>query len=180
MPTKAFRTVAILVLALAMAACTPWQAKQWGRWYQSDPEGAQSFLDAGCPGVDNGCEVINSAASGDPAPAVRLDPPAPPSSGGGFSSANNGVECTGALGLLSAYSPGWDVHRMARIMFRESRCQPGAYNRSGASGLLQIMKSHCGWLAPQVGPCNLFNPTYNVRAGAALFRAQGYGAWSTS
>ncbi len=115
-------------------------------------------------------------------PAERLDPPPPqpvetaPTLPG--SSASAGGRCVGWEGLLSRYSPGWSVERMSRIMHRESRCLPGAYNKSGASGLLQVMRSHCGWLAGAVGPCDLFDATYNVRAAAALWRKQGYQAWA--
>jgi hypothetical protein len=105
------------------------------------------------------------------APAVRLDPPMPPAFDG---SSSNG-RCVGAEPLLAYYSPGWDVGRMSRIMYRESRCQPWARNPSGASGLLQIMPMHCRWLP---GPCDLFDPAYNVKAGAALWRKQGMGAWA--
>jgi len=115
--------------------------------------------------------------------AERLDPPAPPTSVAvetSGSSASSGGRCVGWEGLLSSYSPGWSVERMSRIMYRESRCLPAARNPSGASGLLQVMRSHCGWLAGAVGPCDLFDAEYNVRAAAALWRRQGYGAWSTS
>ena len=130
-------------------------------------------------------EIVELNAAANPAAtAERLDPPPPApdptvltASG---SSASAGGRCTGWEGLLSTYSPGWSVERMSRIMFRESRCQPDAYNRSGASGLLQILKSHCRWLAGDVGPCDLFDAEYNIRAAAALWRVQGYRAWSTS
>ena len=87
--------------------------------------------------------------------------------------------------MLSAYSPGWDVVRMSRIMYRESRCQAGARNTSSsATGLLQILASHCGWLSDQMNTwCTrdrLTNPYFNVRAAATLWREQSYGAWSTS
>lgn len=97
-----------------------------------------------------------------------------------FSSASSNGYCVGAEPLLAWFSPGWDVRRMSGIMYRESRCDPSAYNRSGASGLLQILRSHCNWLSSRVGPCDLFDPVYNIRAGARLWQEQGYGAWSTS
>jgi hypothetical protein len=113
-------------------------------------------------------------------PAVRLDPPpavvAPAPIDG---------RCTQFEGLLAQYSPGWDVVRMSKIMYRESRCQPDAANRhSTAEGLLQILSSHCPWLASQMGEtCSvskLHDPDFTVRAGAVLWNAQGYSAWSTS
>jgi hypothetical protein len=117
---------------------------------------------------------------------VRLDPPttevAAPDSPSAGTSASAGGRCIGWEPLLTRESPGWSVERMSRIMYRESRCLPGVRNRSSsASGLLQLLASlHCGWLARELGPCDLFNPTYNVRAAALLWRKSGYGAWSTS
>jgi hypothetical protein len=119
-------------------------------------------------------------------PAVRLDPPTteaadlPPGS-----SVSVGGRCVGWENLLASHSPGWDVARMSRIMYRESRCQPGARNRSSsATGLLQLLASHCGWLARQMDTwCTrerLTDPTFNVAAAAVLWREQSYGAWSTS
>ena len=112
-------------------------------------------------------------------PAVRLDPPAPPVTdaplpSGSPDSADG--RCVGWEPVLTFYSPGWDVGRMSRIMYRESRCKPGVRNHSGATGLLQIMPVHCSWLP---SPCNLTNPYFNIAAAAELWQRQGYGAWAT-
>jgi hypothetical protein len=124
--------------------------------------------------------------------AVRLDPPPPtvedvapdsvPSPG---SSASAGGRCVGWEPLLDRLSPGWSTERMSRIMYRESRCQPTVRNRSSsATGLLQLLASHCPWLARQMGTwCTrdrLTDPTFNVAAAAVLWAEQGYSAWSTS
>lgn len=115
-------------------------------------------------------------------PAVRLTPPttvAPVPVLFTQDSANG--RCIGAEFLLEHFSPGWDVVRMSRIMYRESRCQPTvARSDSGSTGLLQILRSHCRWLTQRMGgeACNLTDPTWNIRAGAVLWREQGYGAWS--
>lgn len=66
--------------------------------------------------------------------------------------------------------------RLAPIMYRESRCQPTAYNRSGASGLLQIMPMwapHCGVTRSQ-----LFDASTNLRCGVHILRVQGWQAWA--
>jgi hypothetical protein len=121
---------------------------------------------------------VAALASG---PAVRLDPPtteaATPAPGGSGSSVSAGGRCVGWEPLLAEHSPGWSVERMSRIMYRESRCRPEVRNPSGATGLLQVMPMHCRWLP---SPCALTDPTYNVTASAALWRKQGYEAWSTS
>ena len=123
------------------------------------------------------------------APAVRLDPPQPPPvesttpPPSGSSASANG-RCVGWEPLLAEHSPGWSIERMSRIMYRESRCQPGARNRSSsATGLLQILSSHCSWLAGQLGTwCTrdrLTDAEFNIRAAAVLWSEQGYGAWAT-
>ena len=120
------------------------------------------------------------------APAVRLDPPAPPTTAPApGSTASSGGRCVGWEAMLARESPGWSVERMSRIMYRESRCQPGARNRSSsATGLLQVLASHCPWLARQLDTwCSrdrLTDPTFNLQAAAVLWVEQGYGAWSTS
>ncbi len=110
--------------------------------------------------------------------------PPPPPQVPVFESSNDGRTCHGAIPLLAYYSPGWDVERMARIMWRESNCQPGAMNsRSSASGLLQMLaNTHCGWIRVEFGECSrqwLADPVNNIRAAASLYEKQGMSAWAT-
>lgn len=118
-------------------------------------------------------------------PAVRLNPPvsAPnipviPA----FSDNSANGRCVGAEPLLAYYSPGWDTVRMSRIMYRESRCQPAVRNKSGSTGLLQIMPSNCPYIAREMGePCSvgrLTDPTFNVRAARVLWQYDRYGPWA--
>ena len=119
------------------------------------------------------------------AAAERLDPPtvevvttAGPPPG---SSASSGGRCVGWEELLARFSPGWSTERMSRIMYRESRCRPEVRNRSGSTGLLQVMPMHCAWLRDVLGGCSvqlLQDATYNIRAAAAPWRRQGYQAWA--
>lgn len=110
------------------------------------------------------------------------EPPAPPTTipqPPAFSSANDGRTCFGAIPLLQYYSPGWDVNHFARIMWRESNCQPGARN-SCCHGLLQIhWSAHRGWL-DELGITSvdqLYNPVNNIRAAARLYRMDGTQPW---
>lgn len=132
-------------------------------------------------------------ATGPFQPAVRMNnpvqleapppPPPPIPTIPAWSSADSGAKCVGAIPLLQYFSPGWDVNRMAGIMFRESRCQPGASN-SCCSGLLQMHRMHVGSL----GHCgvysrnDLYDPVKNICAAAWLWSqpSGGYSAWSTS
>src|SRR3954471_10327258 len=94
--------------------------------------------------------------------------------------------------LLEQHAPqaGWDTARMSRIMWRESRCQPEAYNRGGrAAGLLQITPVSYPYLRDALGEWvdrwTLMEPEQNVRAAAALFDywahsgRSGYLPWRT-
>lgn len=63
------------------------------------------------------------------------------------------------------------------LMFRESRCDPHAYNRSGASGLMQVMRmwaDDCGGT-----PALLFDPQFNLDCAKHVFDVQWWTAWST-
>lgn len=77
--------------------------------------------------------------------------------------------------LLAAQAArtGWNVTKMSRTMFRESRCQTDAVNRRGGdSGLLQIHPVSWPWLSTKLGVTVtrswLLNPTNNVTAAATL------------
>jgi Transglycosylase SLT domain len=66
---------------------------------------------------------------------------------------------------------------MSRIMNAESGCSPSAYNRSGATGLMQIMKmwaDDCGGT-----PADLFDPVFNINCAFHVWQVQGWPAWST-
>lgn len=92
--------------------------------------------------------------------------------------------------LLVELAPagGWDVAKMSRTMFRESRCQPGVRSRTRDSGLLQINDQNHPYLrrvlGEQVDRWTLLDPRQNIRAAAALctfWRNAGsscYRAWN--
>ena len=118
-------------------------------------------------------------------PAVRITPPItePETVPIEFTSNSSNGRCIGAIDYLTKYSPGWNVDRMARIMYRESRCNPLVRNRhSGSTGLLQIMPSNCPYIAEQLGEsctiAKLQNPLFNIRAATTLFEYDGYGPWA--
>lgn len=91
---------------------------------------------------------------------------------------------------LLAQHPRWNVARMSRIMFRESRCNPLAYNgrhRDRSYGLLQIntkvtarmdlwseLQRRCGVTARE----QLFDPATNVACAARLYAAYGMRPWA--
>ena len=90
--------------------------------------------------------------------------------------------------VADAISAGWpasEAPMLARVMFRESRCIPTAYNakdsNGGSRGLMQINGTHKLWLV-QTGYINnlndLFNPDINLRAALHLWRMVGWSAWA--
>lgn len=88
------------------------------------------------------------------------------------------VAATGAppwlVALVSQYP--WPVDTMLRIIWRESRYDPGAYNRSsGASGLLQVMP---GWASENPDYWTMrFDSSWNVALGWYIYQQQGLSAW---
>lgn len=130
---------------------------------------------AAAPAVRTGNTVQETPTL--PPPPTTTGPPA-------FSSDAYNGRCVGAEPLLAYYSPGWDVARMSRIMHRESRCLPWADNPfSTASGLLQILASHCGkWLGARMGEectmVRLKTADFNIRAARVLWQEDGYRPWA--
>jgi soluble lytic murein transglycosylase-like protein len=54
----------------------------------------------------------------------------------------------------------------------ESNCQPHAYNRSGAAGLMQVLRR---WFNADQDP---FDPTTNLSVALRVWHVQGWHAWS--
>jgi len=79
-----------------------------------------------------------------------------------------------------ARSVGWpegELAHMDRIMYRESRCQPGAHNRAGANGLMQVMAmwaDDCGLAVRQ-----LLEAIPNLACALHVLGVQGWQAWAT-
>lgn len=106
----------------------------------------------------------------------------------GHAAAGSG-RCAQYEQLLTTYAPrgGWNVAKMSRIMFRESRCAADAVNRKGRdTGLLQAHPITWRFLSTKFGvPMTdiqtwLKVPANNVRAGAALcefWRTAGRGCY---
>lgn len=175
----------VLLTTVALGACTPAQLDTLGvfdpdaRATLSElPDVPVSQQDGSILELDG---TVTPAAVAERMPGVGTEEAPAPGRTSGSSASSNG-RCVGWEGLLAAESPGWDVAQMSRIMYRESRCNPGARNRSSsATGLLQVLSSHCPWLAGKLGGCSrdrLTDPVYNVRAAAALWRNGGSNHWA--
>ena len=92
--------------------------------------------------------------------------------------------------VADAITAGWPADQapvLARVMFRESRCNPMAWNgadsNGGSRGLLQINGIHEAWLI-KAGIItkldDLFYPDVNIRAGVHLYRMVGISAWAAT
>lgn len=69
-----------------------------------------------------------------------------------------------------------DAEWAISIAWRESRCQPGAANPSGAHGLFQMLGHHDIFMA--IGCPDEFDPGCNVRAAWSLYQGSGRAPWS--
>ncbi len=98
-----------------------------------------------------------------------------------------GHKCTQYVNL--ARKVGWpksERANLARIMWRESRCDPKAFNKNdpwgGSYSLLQVNGSNVGW-ATRMGYIktrnDLFNPRKNLKVGLELWRLYGWKPWGT-
>ena len=90
---------------------------------------------------------------------------------------------------------GWaeqDLTQLVAVAYRESRCQPDAFNprdpNGGSNGVMQINQFWCkpntywptGWLQAHniLTHCDqLFDPATNLRAGLAIWRNSGWHPW---
>lgn len=92
--------------------------------------------------------------------------------------------------VADAITAGWPADQapmLARVMFRESRCNPLAFNsrdsNNGSRGLMQLNGVHVKWLT-ELGYIttldDLFRPEINLAASAHLYRMVGWQAWSST
>jgi hypothetical protein len=92
--------------------------------------------------------------------------------------------------VADAITAGWPADQapmLARVMFRESRCNPKAWNgadaNGGSRGLLQMNGTHETWLI-EAGLItkldDLFYPDVNIKAALHLYRMVGWSAWAST
>lgn len=177
------------VIVLAGSACTPAEVDDWLAWWQDDPQEAEDYahqdwvqrsLAWGC---ESYCDVDD--------PDMQGEDDSSSSSSSDESDSNDSQESEDEADGIGGYSCSqWyeaardagfsdDQWRepVSRIMAAESGCNPGAYNPSGASGLMQVM---AGWADDCGGsPDDLFDPWFNLRCAHHVYEVQGWGAWVT-
>jgi hypothetical protein len=102
--------------------------------------------------------------------ATRLDPPSTPAP------TPDGPDWARCPQWWSeARDVGWPEQQlptMDRVMWCESNCKPDAHNRSGASGLMQLLPM---WWRGRGDP---YEPMFNLARALDVLDAQGWRAWS--
>src|SRR5262245_17345024 len=143
----------LIVAVLLLAACRPGDTASWVRMYETHPRAAMRHLRVDHPRI-----------------WARLHPPEP---------ARWRPDTSCSQWAQTALDAGWSQDQWSTlnwIMYRESRCNPSAYNPSGASGLLQIMPF---WQRDSQCAGSLFDAATNLRCGRHILAVQGWVAWST-
>jgi hypothetical protein len=92
--------------------------------------------------------------------------------------------------VADAITAGWPADQapmIARVMFRESRCNPLAFNsqdsNGGSRGLMQMNGAHKSWLIEEgfiTHLDDLFYPDVNLKASAHLYSIVGWSAWAST
>ena len=92
--------------------------------------------------------------------------------------------------VADAITAGWpasEAPTLARVMFRESRCNPLAFNsqdsNNGSRGLMQVNGVHKRWLISEgyiTKLDDLFYADVNIRAALHLWRIVGWSAWAST
>jgi hypothetical protein len=83
-----------------------------------------------------------------------------------------------------AVSVGWPEEELPQldiVMWRESRCQPDAWNGADA-GLMQINQIHTEWMAGMgwKHPEDMFDPANNLLFAYRLWTTSGWKPWSAT
>jgi hypothetical protein len=91
----------------------------------------------------------------------------------------NGAQCREWLPL--AVQVGWPVEQLPmldRVIYRESRCLPDAWNGHDA-GLTQINQIHTEFVAVMgwSWPGDMFDPELNLRFALKLWQGTGWRPW---
>lgn len=116
------------------------------------------------------CAVLTVLATAcGPTPAPMADGP------------YRGSECALSQEIQDAWAGTGDEHWAVDVAIRESHCQPGARNPSGASGVFQLMlPMHSGLFSTVclAGPLVWDDPGCNIAAARLLYDGSGRRPWN--
>jgi len=124
-----------------------------------------------------GVAAAAEAARMEAARAAAVERVAAPRAPAAVAAVDSGCAYAGAI--RAAWAGTGDEEWAVSVAMRESRCQPGARNASGASGLFQLMVPlHNQLIADVCGDAGLvFDPGCNIAAARALYAGAGRGPW---
>jgi len=106
------------------------------------------------------------------APALRVGVTVPVGTTTTALAAPAGAACPQWWGLAAAVGwPAGQLPTVDRVMRCESGCDPAAHNRSGASGLMQVMPM---WWAGR----DPYDPATNLAMALEVWQVQGWRAWT--
>lgn len=162
-------TTTILVGAFALTACTPQELRAFARWHREDPAAAEAY--ASQPAIQ--AELQSDAANESEAAEAFNPGTLPPVVDVASNARGHCAEWYDEAMAAGFTDDQWGT--VDRIMWGESRCRPGAHNRSGATGLMQIMPSTARSVCP---PGDLYDPQHNLNCAVHVKAAQGWNAWS--
>jgi soluble lytic murein transglycosylase-like protein len=158
--------LALVIAVATTVACSPDERALWERWSHAEPIAAQQELAKRTP-----AEISSDA------------PLLTPDQFAGLAAHVAEVEQLTGCARYDRWidQAGLPAHFHA-VMRRESTCVPTAHNRSGASGLLQLMPGWIGSCVAALGAAwaGLFDALSNILCAAkVVYPRQGGGAWST-
>jgi len=192
MPKRFTALVAVLV-TVALLGCSPAQERAWYRWFHRHPRAAAEWAATECGALCVDDWDHDGKVEPEPEPEAVTTEAATSEAAGNYDEPDQSAEDDAADGANeqgtgacaewygTAISAGWssaDWPTVDRIMYAESRCDPGAYNAaSGVTGLMQIMPfwaEDCGG-----SPGDLYDPWFNLACALHVKSVQGWGAWVT-
>jgi len=140
------------------------------------PAPADTLPVSGLPPVSTVLRVVSPDEGRQrPAPTTSTVAVAPPPVVPGVAGTTVQGRCTQYEPMLLELAPpgGWDIAKMSRTMWRESRCEPWALNkRTNDAGLLQVNPINYTFLRGKLGEWvdkwTLQDPRQNIRASALL------------
>jgi hypothetical protein len=165
------RLILTLLALAALAGCSPAQERAWLRWFHRQPHAATAWAIHECGALCT--DDWDRDGVVEPEPADEPDYPG---------EADRDVSLGGACSqwASTALAAGWSIEQwptVDRLMWAESRCNPGAYN--GASGVAGLMQIHPLWRADSICNVNLYDPYLNLRCARHVYAVQGWSAWVT-
>lgn len=158
------RALALAAALPLIAGCTPQELRAFARWHRDDPAAAEAF--AAQPEIQ---AQLHSE------PANESEPPGTLPAVVDIVSNARGRCAQWYDEAMAAGFTDEQWNTVDRIMWGESNCIPSAHNRSGATGLMQIMPSTARSVCP---PGDLYDPMHNLVCAVHVKAAQGWNAWS--